>query len=126
MIIGQGLDIVEIERITSAIERGGDAFINRVYTASEIEQAETRKQAKYSYFAGRWAAKEALAKALGCGIGKDCSFTDIEVLSQPNGSPRLFLSGNAKITCEKLAGKFLHVSISHEKSYAAAVVTIEG
>lgn len=125
VIIGQGLDIVEIERIASAIERSGDAFIRRVYTAAEIAQAEARNQAKYTYYAGRWAAKEALAKALRCGIGKNCSFTDIEILTQSNGAPKMFLSGNAKEYCDKSAGKYLHVSISHEKNCAAAIVTIE-
>ena len=125
MITGQGLDIVEIERITSVIERGGDAFIHRVYTEAEIRQAESRNQAKYIYYAGRWAAKEALAKALGCGIGSNCAFTDIEILSQSNGCPRLTLSGKAKDYCENNIGKYLHVSISHEKNYAVAVVTIE-
>ena len=125
MITGQGIDIIEIERIVAAIERGGDAFIRRVYTDAEIAQSESRNQAKYTYYAGRWAAKEALAKALGCGIGEKCSFSDIEILTQASGAPRLTLSGKTQEFCENNIGKYLHVSISHEKNYAVAIVTIE-
>ena len=125
MIIGQGVDIVEIKRIKNAIERGGAPFVKRVFTGSETEQAESRNAAKYSYYAGRWAAKEALSKALGCGIGEHCSFTDIEVLSDDYGVPRMSLNNNAKMQCDKLGGAHIHVSISHEAEYAVAFVTVE-
>ena len=125
MITGQGLDIVEIERITSVIERGGDAFIHRVYTEAEIRQAESRNQAKYIYYAGRWAAKEALAKALGCGIGSRCAFTDIETTNSPSGKPVMNLTGEAAKTMSKLGGKRIFISVSHEASYAICNVIIE-
>lgn len=125
MIIGQGVDIVEIKRIKNAIERGGAQFVKRVFTEDEAKQAESRNAAMYSYYAGRWAAKEALSKALGCGIGEHCSFTDIEVLSDDYGVPRMALNNNAKMQCDKLGGAYIHVSISHEAEYAVAFVTVE-
>ena len=125
MIAGQGVDIAEIQRISQAIIKGGDAFLNRVYTEKEIAEAQNKKQAQIAYYAGRWAAKEALSKALGCGIGKNCSFTDIEVLTLPSGAPFMTLSGNALRAFEQLECENIFVSISHEQNYAVAMVTLE-
>ena len=120
MILGLGTDIVEIPRIAAVLERHGDHFMGRVFTADETRQAAGR----IAYFAGRWAAKEAAAKALGCGIGEKCALTDIEVIDDANGAPRL--------SCTALAlGDFKvrqvrwHVSISHEKNCAVATVILE-
>ena len=120
MIIGIGTDIVEIERVAAVLSRHGEHFSERVFTANEAAQAHDR----ISYFAGRWAAKEAAAKALGCGIGEMCALTDIEIIDDDAGAPRLFC--NAPAT-KRFAGKALrwHVSISHEKAYAVATVIIE-
>lgn len=125
MITGQGVDIVEINRISQAIERSGDSFLHRVYTNKEISDAQNKKQARHAYYAGRWAAKEALAKALGCGIGENCSFTDIEILNLPSGAPHMTLSGKALEYSKQIGCSNILVSISHEQNYAVAMVTLE-
>ena len=122
MIIGIGTDIVELARLEKAIKRGGDAFLKRVYTAHELEEGRLRLE----YLGGRWAAKEAAAKALGCGIGSGCAFTDIEISGSPSGAPVLNCSAPvAKALTEQHGGVRWHVSISHEHAYAVATVIVE-
>ena len=120
MILGLGTDIVEIDRIAAVLERHGEHFSERVFTAAEIAQAHGR----ISYFAGRWAAKEATAKALGCGNGDMCAFTDIEIIDDAAGTPRLNCTAPM---LKALADRVLnwHVSISHERSCAVATVILE-
>ena len=125
MITGQGIDIVELKRISQAIERGGDVFLRRIYTEYEIIEAQNKKQAQNAYYAGRWAAKEALSKALGCGIGEKCSFTDIEIRNLPSGAPCMVLSGNALAYSKQIGCENIFVSIRHEQNYAVAMVTLE-
>ena len=120
MILGLGTDIVEIPRIAAVLERHGDQFMERVFTADETKQADGR----IAYFAGRWAAKEAAAKALGCGIGEKCALTDIEVIDDANGAPRLSCTAPA-LDDYKVRKLHWHVSISHEKNFAVATVILE-
>jgi holo-[acyl-carrier protein] synthase len=124
MIKGLGIDIVETDRIRQVIERHGDQFLNRVYTPAEQAIGKIRASAHH-FYAGRWAAKEAAAKALGCGIGSECSFNEIEVVDSPIGVPSLVFSGSAARTAAALGAKNIRVSITHEREYAAAVVIIE-
>ena len=121
MILGLGTDIVEIDRVVAVLARHGEHFSERVLTAGEAAQAHGRS----SYLAGRWAAKEAAAKALGCGIGEACALTDIEIIDDAGGAPHLRCTAPA---LKSFAGRVLrwHVSISHEKAYAVATVIIEG
>jgi holo-[acyl-carrier protein] synthase len=122
MIIGIGTDIVELSRLEQAIRRGGDAFLKRVYTANELEKGRSRLE----YLGGRWAAKEAAAKALGCGIGSGCAFTDIDIATSPSGAPVLNCTAPAaKVLAEHHGGLRWHVSISHEHAYAVATVIVE-
>jgi len=126
MIVGIGTDMVEIARITAMIERYGDAARRRFCTGRELLEARERGDSPL-FFAGRWAAKEAVSKALGCGIGRDCAFLDIEVDNDPNtGAPHIRLTGGAAATAERLGGKRWHISISHEAKYAIATVLLEG
>lgn len=124
MIKGLGIDIVETDRIRQVIERHGAQFLNRVYTPAEQAIGRIRASAHH-FYAGRWAAKEAAAKALGCGIGQECSFNEIEVVDSPIGVPSLVFSGSAARTAAALGMKNVRVSITHEREYAAAVVIIE-
>lgn len=124
MIKGLGIDIVETDRIRQVIERHGEQFLNRVYTPAEQAIGKIRASAHH-FYAGRWAAKEAAAKALGCGIGSECSFNEIEVVDSAIGVPSLVFSGNAARTAAALGAKTVKVSITHEREYAAAVVIIE-
>lgn len=120
MIIGMGTDIVELARLEAAIKRGGDAFLQRIYTAAELEEGQNRLE----YLGGRWAAKEAAAKALGCGIGAGCAFTDVAVTNSPSGAPKLDCTAPAA-ALKKNGGLRWHVSISHERAYAVATVIVE-
>lgn len=124
-ILGLGTDIVEIARIERMLDSYGDAFCSRVYTAGEMRLAGT-KRGRLTFFAGRWAAKEAAAKALGCGIGADCAFTDIDIRNAPDGRPELVFSGAAARFAARIGVTGIKLSISHEASYAVATVLLTG
>lgn len=122
-IVGIGTDIVEMERLNGVFKRHGDHFRKRILTERELELAAARNHT-ISFYAGRWAAKEACSKALGCGIGEKCAFTDIEIVNDADGRPQISLRGNARATMEEKGGKSIHLSISHERHYAVATVII--
>ena len=117
-----GIDIVEIDRIRNAREHHD--LDHRILTPGELEYARN-KGSREEFFAGRWAAKEAVSKALGCGIGKNCSLLDIEILPDASGSPQIRLSGAAAESARKLGVSAWSISITHEKHYAAAMVIAE-
>lgn len=114
---GLGTDIIEIERIERLIKEHGSHFLNRIFTEKEqsycLEHVESHLR-----FAGRFAAKEAVSKALGTGFGEDLSFIDIEILPIPSAPPKLVISerANALFNHPKIL-----ISISHCKLYATAV-----
>ena len=115
MIKGIGLDVTEIERITVAHDRSSK-FKERILTTQEIKRFEKLSEMRQlEFLAGRFAAKEAVANALGTGIGKSCSFHDIEVLPNEVGKPMLFFKGI------EVKG---HISITHTKQFAAAQVIL--
>lgn len=123
MIIGIGIDIIEISRIEEAISRNSE-FKNRFFSNDEIEYF-NKKNNRAEVIAGNFAAKEAFCKAIGTGI-KGVILKDVEVLRDDNGKPYIKLTGNmSKILSEKCINK-LHVSISHCKEYATANVIAEG
>jgi len=122
-IIGIGTDIIEIERLAAVFNRFEDAFRTRVYTGTELTLAHERNN-DICFFAGRWAAKEAASKALGCGIGARCAFTDIEITNDGEGRPQLLFRGAAAQTFAAIGGKHIALSISHERRYAVATVII--
>ena len=118
-VLGIGTDIVECLRIAQMIERHGELFINRVYTPQEIRYCQSRKQAT-QHFAGRWAAKEAILKALGTGWRRGISWRDIEVRNDPMGRPVVGLRGGARDIVEQRGIREMLVSISHCRSHATA------
>jgi holo-[acyl-carrier protein] synthase len=124
-IIGIGTDIIECLRIAQMIERHGDLFINRVYTPYEIQYCQSRKQSTQHY-AGRWAAKEAILKALGTGWRKGISWRDIEVRNEPGGRPVVALRGGARDVVEQLGITEMLISISHCRSHATAYALAQG
>ena len=124
-ILGIGTDITECLRIARMIERHGELFINRVYTPDEIAYCQSRKQAT-QHFAGRWAAKEAILKALGTGWRKGISWQDIEIRNEPGGRPVVAVRGGVKDAVEKLGIAEIHVSISHCRSHATAMAIALG
>ena len=121
MCILCGTDIIEIERIKKSIEKNGENFLNLIYTEAEIAYCESKKNAKYSHFAGRFAAKEAIYKAVSTLLPEKFGITwkDAQVINDENGNPKIeFL----KIKFEQI--KSIDISISHCKEYAVATVTI--
>jgi len=117
-----GIDIVKIARIERLEQEEG--FRERIFSAAELAAAEKRGF-RAEFFAGRWAAKEAVAKALGCGFGKDCSPVEIEILPDDRGAPRVHLSGAAEATAKAEGILSWSVSISHERDYATAMAVAE-
>ena len=118
-VLGIGTDIVECLRIAQMIERHGELFINRVYTPQEIRYCQSRKQAT-QHFAGRWAAKEAILKALGTGWRRGISWRDIEIRNDSMGRPVVGLRGGARDIVEQRGIREMLVSISHCRSHATA------
>jgi len=124
-IIGIGTDIVECLRIAQMIERHGELFINRVYTPHEIHYCQSRKLAT-QHFAGRWAAKEAVLKALGTGWRRGISWRDVEIRNEPGGQPTVELRGGARDVVERLGITEMLISISHCRSHATAYALAQG
>ncbi len=124
-IIGIGTDIIECLRIAQMIERHGEIFIRRIYTEHEIRYCSTKKAATQHY-AGRWAAKEAVLKALGTGWIRGISWRDIEVRNKTGGAPTIALCGGAREVFEQSGIHKMHISISHCRSHATAYAIAEG
>lgn len=122
LIVGVGIDIVEIRRIKNAIERN-DRFLEKIFTASEIEYLKSRNL-RPEYIAGRFAAKEAVAKALGTGF-RGFDFRDIEIERTTLGKPIVSLKGKAKLIAKKEGPWNIHLSISHGEDSAVAYAILE-
>ena len=118
-IKGIGTDIVECLRITQLIQRHGEQFVQRVYTAREISYSQSRKQSMQHY-AGRWAAKEAILKAVGTGWVRGIGWRDVEVVNQGSGKPLVVLHGRARELSEEAGIDEIIISISHCRSHAVA------
>jgi holo-[acyl-carrier protein] synthase len=129
MIIGIGTDLVEILRIETLLNQKGERFLNRIFTPSEQERA-LKSAHPASSLAKRFAAKEAVVKALGTGFRDGISLHDIEVANEPHGKPMLILTGKARETLDALTPSHhissLHLSLSDTASHALAFVLIEG
>ncbi|KXG42551.1 holo-ACP synthase [Tepidibacillus infernus] len=121
MIIGIGIDLVEIPRIKGIIENKGSHFLQKVFTQKELAGAPLNPQRKIEYLAGRFAGKEAVAKAFGTGIGKQLNWKDIEISSLDSGKPIVVIK-STEVEKENLT---IHISISHTKTIAIAKVIIE-
>ena len=126
MIYGNGIDIIDINRISRVIVKYGNRFKKRCFSNSEIERSEKRLNSVESY-AKRYAAKEACAKALGTGLARGVFWKDIEVKNNQFGKPLIKLHGKAKEifkNMNKTSNTQIEVSLSDEKKYAIANVTI--
>ncbi|MDA0588547.1 MAG: holo-ACP synthase [Planctomycetota bacterium] len=119
LIVGLGTDIVEIVRIGEMIDRHGEAFLNRIYTPDEIRYCQKRKHCNEA-FAGRWAAKEAVMKALGTGFIRGIGWQDIEILSEKSGKPYVNIRGGAGEFAKKIGVDRVLITISHCRAYATA------
>ncbi len=121
MIIGIGIDLVEVNRFGEA----SAAFLKKAFTPEELDSCRRVANAA-ERLAGKFAAKEALMKAIGAGIRQEVWFTQIEVVNDETGKPFLNLSGLAGEYCQKLGVRQVHVSISHTREMAIGMVVLEG
>ena len=124
MIIGTGIDIVNIERIEGLMARWGEAFLGRVFTEREIIRCQERKRAS-ECFAGRFAAKEAFLKAIGWGFRNGIRWTDIEIENNSMGRPSLLFHGKAEAAYKTLRIQKSLLTLSHDRPYAVAHVILE-
>lgn len=125
MILGTGIDLVEIERIAHSIERFGDRFLDRILLPAE--KAYCLSHSKPAPFvAARFAAKEALSKAFGTGIGAHLGWLDLEIVREPAGRPTVHLHGKAATLARERGARIAHVSLSHTALHATALAILEG
>ncbi len=127
MIIGLGIDVTELDRISRSWERFGVRFASKILTPCELKMLPQKSDnAAVNYLAARFAAKEAAVKALGTGFSNGVTCKDIEVRNLESGKPFLTLYGAALEICRELGVAHTHVSLTHGRDVAAAVVVLEG
>jgi holo-[acyl-carrier protein] synthase len=124
MIVGTGIDLVELERIRSMYERHRERFVNRILTPAERDYV-LRHADPTARLAGRWAAKEAALKALGTGLAEGIGWRDVEILPDERGKPDLLLHGKARERANALGASVCHVTITHCETLAMAQVLLE-
>lgn len=124
MIVSVGIDMVEISRIASALENPvtGARFRDRVYTRNEIRYCERKRRGKFESYAARFAAKEAVMKALGRGWGSRVGWRDIEVVNRPSGAPTVRLHDKAADLAREVGAADFSISITHTNDHAMAYV----
>ena len=125
MILGIGIDLVEIARVEQLVQRRGDRALRRLFTAGEVARC-GRARAPGESLAARFAAKEAFFKAIGTGWGRGVAWTEIEVCSSPNGAPRIQLSGAAERLAADRGVINIHLSLTHTDTFASAYLILEG
>jgi holo-[acyl-carrier protein] synthase len=123
-VVGLGIDLVEVARIGALLERHPERFLARICRAGEADLA--RGATLDQHVAGLFAAKEAVLKALGTGWAEGVGFRDVEVVRGPGGAPGVRLHGAAAEHARRLGGDRVHLSITHERTHAAAVAVLEG
>lgn len=124
-VIGIGVDVVDCARIENSIARFGDRFLQRVFTEGEIAYSQSMKFPA-RHFAARFAAKEALSKAFGTGIGKSMSWRDLDVRKKASGEPYVALAGGAARLAQERKVESVWISLSHTENIAMATILLEG
>lgn len=124
-VLGTGIDIVEIARLEETMARNGERFLARVFTEAERGYCSGRPRPAL-HFAGRFAAKESVLKAIRTGWVKGISWKDVEVTLGPKGEPLIHLSGGALARAQQIGIERIHVSISHTDTHAVACAVAEG
>lgn len=119
-IVGHGIDIVETVRIRRLVEAHGQRFLDRCFTAAEQAYCSRSPKRYYEHLSGRFAAKEAILKVLGTGWRGKISWTDMEILPEPSGQPKLTLSGECLRIAVELEIERWHITISHIETHATA------
>jgi holo-[acyl-carrier protein] synthase len=125
MILGTGIDIIEVARIASSFEKYGERFVNRILLPEEIAYCLAHRQPA-PFLAVRFAAKEAISKAFGTGIGAQLGWQDMEIRRKESGEPFVVLHGKGAELFAARGAQRLHVSLSHTEHYAAATAILEG
>ena len=125
MIVAIGIDLVEIDRIEEVFRRRGGRFRNRIFTEQEIAYCEKRSS-RFASYAARFAAKEAVMKALGTGWSDGIGWRDVEVVIGSNGAPIIELHGRALERLREIGATKVHVSLTHSGKLAIAEVVLEG
>ena len=125
MILGIGIDIIEVARIQASHERFGERFLNRILLPNEINYCLSYK-APGPFLAARFAAKEAISKAFGTGIGAQLGWQDMEVGRKESGEPYVILHAGGQKLMQSRGGQRVMISLSHTQTYAAAVAILEG
>ena len=123
-VIGIGVDLVKCERIQHSIDRFGDRFLHRVFTEGEIEYSMSMKFPA-RHLAARFAAKEAVSKAFGTGIGHAMGWRDIDVRKKPSGEPYLVLTGHADDLAKQRGVTAASITLSHTDHHAMAMIVLE-
>jgi len=118
-VFGIGIDVVEVERIAAAINRHSESFLGRLFTATERQYCDSQHTPALHY-AARFAAKEAVAKALGTGIGSHASWLDLEIIHGPTGAPQLVLGAATAAFAKDHGITDIKISLTHARLYAAA------
>lgn len=121
MVLGIGIDIIEIERIKHSIDKFGDSFLNKIYTQKELDYC-LSKFNKYQHLAVRFAAKEAIYKAIASGWGKEATWKNIEITNEANGMPIVSFKGKLKDFIS--VDKDIKISLSHSDNYVTAVAIV--
>ena len=122
-LLGIGLDLVEIERFRTSVERHGQPFLNRLFTAAEQSYCSSLADPVPSY-AARFAAKEAVSKAFGTGIGSDLSWQDIEIIHDARKAPAIVLHGKGLTLLQSLNASRCLITLTHTASTAAAAAAL--
>jgi len=124
MILGTGIDIIEVARVQGSVDRFGERFVKRVLLPDEIAYCQQHR-VPGPFIAVRFAAKEAISKAFGTGIGAQLGWHDMEIRHKESGEPYVVLHGGGPTLFAARGAKQLHVSLSHTANYAAAVAVLE-
>jgi holo-[acyl-carrier protein] synthase len=124
-ILGTGMDLVELERIADTLHRFGERFLARCFTLDEVAYCREHRN-PVPHLAARFAAKEAAAKALGTGMAHGVGWTELEVLSRRGERPELAFHGAARALAERIGVRRAHLTLTHARDHAAAMVVLEG
>jgi len=125
MILGTGIDLIEVVRIGKSFEQFGERFVNRILLPDEIAYCLSHRRPA-PFLAVRFAAKEAISKAFGTGIGAQLSWRDMEVRHRESGEPFVVLHGKGQELFQARNARALHLSLSHTENYATATAILEG
>ena len=125
MILGTGIDIIDVQRIEAAWKKFGDRFLQRVLRPSEIAYCLSHKSPG-PFFAARFAGKEAISKSFGTGIGRHLGWQDMEICRKDSGEPYVVLHGKGETLLRERGGRIVHLSLSHTATHATATAILEG